>query len=233
MKKKSSPNLTIKDWNILDRPREKYLSKGFQSLSNAELLSLIVRNGSTHESAVEVCRKLLAKNSNNLDLLADCNTKEMMQVNGIGEVKAIAIQAAFELGNRRRAEKVLAHKKIKYPTEVVELMQDKIAHLKHEEFWAIFLNNSSIILGIDNFGKGSVGFTTVNISHLIKKGLDYNATGIILCHNHPSGDTRPSKQDLQLTINIKEAAHLLGINVIDHLILYKETFYSFNTEGQL
>ena len=233
MKKKKTQKLTIKNWNISDRPREKYIAKGFHSLSDAEIIAILIRSGTSHESAVEVGRNLLAQHQNNLNNIADLSIQDLMKIDGIGKVKAITIKTAFELGNRRRAEKIIHLKKINTSLDIVELMQDKIAHLKHEEFWVIFLNHRAKILGIDNFGKGGITTTAVDIRLIIKKAITYNATGIVVCHNHPSGDVKPSQDDQRLTMQIKEATTYLNIRFLDHLILYKDSYYSFAGEGML
>jgi len=233
MKKKLPQKLTIKNWDVSDRPREKYIEKGFHSLSDAEIIAILIRSGTLRESAVEVSRNLLAQHQNNLNNIAELSIQDLMKIDGIGKVKAITIKAAFELGNRRRVEKVTHQKKIQSPEDIVELMQDKIAHLKHEEFWVIFLNNSSKVLRIDNFGKGGWTSTSVDIRLIVQKSITYNATGITVCHNHPSGDVRPSEEDLRLTKHLKQATEYLNIKFIDHLILHKDNYYSFVSENLL
>ena len=227
MKKELPQKLTIKNWDLSDRPREKYIEKGFQSLSDAEIIAILIRSGTLRESAVEVSRNLLAQHQNNLNNIADLSIQDLMKIDGIGNVKAITIKAAFELGNRRRSEKIIHQKKIHSVLDIVELMQDKIAHLKHEEFWVIFLNQNSKILGIDNLGKGGLTTTSVDIRIMIQKAIACNATGIIVCHNHPSGEVKPSQQDCYLTAQIKQATEYFNIRFIDHLILHKDSYYSF------
>ena len=233
MKKKPSPKLTIKNWNLSDRPREKYIEKGFRSLSDAEIIAILIRSGSARETAVAVSQNLLAQYDNNLNNIADLSVQDLMQFDGIGEVKAITIKAAFELGSRRRAEKITHLQKIQSPLDVVELMQDKIAHLKHEEFWAIFLNQNSRILAIDNLGKGGITSTSVDVRLIIKKAIACNATALMVCHNHPSGEVRPSPDDQRLTMQIQQATEYLNIKFLDHLILHKDSYYSFQNEGML
>jgi DNA repair protein RadC len=233
MKKKLPQKLTTKNWDISDRPREKYIEKGFQSLSDAEIIAILIRSGSAQESAVAVGRNLLAQYQNNLNNIADLSVQDLMKINGIGEVKAITIKAAFELGNRRRAEKITHLKKIQSPLDVVELMQDKIAHLKHEEFWVIFLNQNSKILAIENLGKGGITSTSVDVRLIVKKAILCNATALMICHNHPSGEVKPSPDDQRLTMQIQQATEYLNIKLLDHLILHKDSFYSFHEEGKL
>lgn len=229
----NNAKLTIKKWGISERPREKYLYKGFQSLSDAELVAILIRSGSQDESAVDVGRRLLKMNDGSLNQLADMTIEELMTVPGIGEVKAITIKTVFELGQRRRSEKVTDKKKIKFATDIVELMQDKIAHIVHEEFWVIFLNQASKIQKVENFGKGGMTATTVDIRLIMKKALNYNATALLLCHNHPSGDVVPSEQDIRLTNQVRDAAMLFNIKLLDHLVLNKDNYFSFQAEGLL
>jgi len=233
MMKKQSQKLTIKNWDVTERPREKYLEKGFQSLSDAEIIAILIRSGTLRESAVEVSRNLLAQHQNNLNNIADLSIQELMKVDGIGNVKAITIKAAFELGYRRRSEKIVHQKKIYTTTDIVELMQDKIAYLKHEEFWVIFLNQNAKILSIENFGKGGITSTSVDVRLIIKKAISCDATGIVVCHNHPSGNVNPSSKDIQLTSQIVQAATYLNVNFLDHIILYKDSYFSFRDEGRL
>lgn len=233
MEKLESRKLKISDWSLNDRPREKCLEKGFHSLSDAELIAILIRNGSSDESAVDLGKRILSMNGNSLNALADMNLQELLRIYGIGTVKAITIKAAFELGQRRRSEKITVRKRIKFASDIVELMQDKIAAIPHEEFWVVFVNQSTKILGIENFGKGGLTSTTVDIRMIVKRALECNATGLLLCHNHPSGEVMPSAHDRLLTQQIKEALQLFTIKLLDHLILYHDIYYSFQAEGLL
>ena len=228
-----SKKLTINNWSVSDRPREKYMEKGFQALTDAELIAILIRNGSPEESAVDLGIKLLKMNKNSLNALADMALQELMNVRGIGEAKAISIKAAFELGQRRRADRVASSKKITLATDIVELMQDKIANIVHEEFWVLFINQGSTILKIENFSRGGLTSSVVDPRLIIKKALEYNATGIFLCHNHPSGNMKPSREDLSITQKIGDAVRLFDITLVDHLILHKDKYYSFAAEGKL
>ncbi len=233
MNKNLPQKLTIKEWDTSDRPREKYLEKGFSSLSDAELIAILIRSGSSKESAVEVSRNLMAQHQNNLNRIADLSIQELIRIEGIGKVKAVTIKAAFELGNRRRSEKIIHQKKIKCASDLVELMQDKIAYLMYEEFWVIYLSQASRILGTENLGKGGLTSTIVDVRMIMKKAITYNATAIMICHNHPSGEVKPSQQDRKLTESIKQAAEYLNIRLLDHIILYRDSFFSFDSEGML
>jgi DNA repair protein RadC len=229
----SQKKLIILNLNDSDRPREKYLAKGSNSLSDAELIAIILRSGSGKESVTDLSRRLLLAGENSLKNLSDMSLSDLMKVHGIGQVKAVTIRAAFDLGARIRVEKVTKQKKITCTTDLVELMQDKIANIPHEEFWAVFVSQSSAILGMENIGKGGLTSTTVDVRMIMKKALECSATGILLCHNHPSGNIKPSNQDINITCQIKEAADILNISILDHLIINKDNYFSFNAEGMI
>jgi DNA repair protein RadC len=224
---KTPSKLTIPDWAIQDRPREKFLSLGFPSLSDAELIAILLRSGTKSESAVDVARNLLSECNHNLNQLSDKKLDKLLKINGIGKVKAITLLVAFELGKRCRAAVVEQKRKIVTPTDLLELMQAKNACLTTEEFWVIFVNQGSFLLGLENFGKGGLTSTSVDIRLIMQKALELKATGFFLCHNHPSGDIEPSKKDLALTFQIKEAALLFSIQLLDHVVICKEDYYSF------
>jgi len=225
--------LTIPDWAVQDRPREKYLSSGFPSLSDAELIAIILRSGTKSESAVDVARNLLAGCRNDLNRLSEIPINKLLKINGIGKVKAITLLVAFELGKRCRVATVEQKRRIDTTSDLVELMQTKNARLSYEEFWVVFVNQGSFVLGVENFGKGGITSTSVDIRLILLKALELKATGIIMCHNHPSGDLYPSKIDMALTIQMKEAAFLLSIQLLDHVIIYKEDFFSFSDSNML
>ena len=230
---KNENKLTIPQWAISDRPREKFLTKGKASLTDAELIAILLRNGSSDESALDLAKRLLALNQNSLNLLAEKSTGELTEISGIGTVKAITIQAAFELGQRRRAEKVTKQRKISSSADILELMQGKLANLKHEEFWAIYLNQGAALLRMENIGKGGLTSTTVDVRLIMKRAIELSATAIVLCHNHPSGELKPSQQDIQLTQQIKKATEMLNISLLDHIIIHNDNCYSFLEDGIL
>lgn len=225
--------LTIPKWDKSDRPREKFLEKGHSALSDAELLAILLRTGSTHESALDLAKRILSSNENSINKLAEKSIADLTKINGIGIVKAITLQTAFELGLRRRAEKVEKKKKITTSLDILEIMQTKLTSLTHEEFWAIYLNQAANVMQISNIGKGGLTATTVDIRLIMKIAIEHSSTAIILCHNHPSGDVRPSQADIKLTQQIKEAAELFSIRILDHLIVHKDNYYSFFAEGLL
>jgi DNA repair protein RadC len=225
--------LTITQWGVSDRPREKYLSNGFSHLSDAELIAILLRNGSSSESAVELAKSILNKHDNSLNKIADLSVKQLTQFNGVGQVKAITLLTAFELGRRRTVEKIKDQDRILSPQDLCHFMQDKNGFKPHEEFWAIFVNQNSNILGSQLIGQGGLTATSVDIRLIIKTALELSATGLFVCHNHPSGQLKPSQADKTLTQQLKEATNLLNIQLLDHVIVYKDSCYSFFEEDIL
>jgi DNA repair protein RadC len=225
--------LTIKEWSVQDRPREKYAKNGAVALSDAELIAILLRTGNTAESAVDLAKKLLATSGNSLNALSDMSLRDLSRIKGIGQAKAIALLTAFELGKRIRAEKVEESLQILNSRDVVNLMQDKIAHLDHEEFWAIYLSQANRILQTCQISKGGISSTGVDTRIVIQEAVLNKATQIILCHNHPSGSVRPSRADIQLTEKLHHAAELMDLILVDHIIIHKERYYSFVEEGRL
>jgi DNA repair protein RadC len=226
-------NITIKNWNTDDRPREKLIDKGCLALSDAELVAILIGSGNRQESAVGLAKRILASVDNNIQTLAKLSIEELMLFNGIGEAKAVSIITALELGKRRRLEKALELKKMTSSKIVFEIMQPLIGDLKHEEFWVLYLNNSNVILSKQCLSKGGLTGTLVDTRLVFKPALAQLATGIILCHNHPSGTLVASASDKQLTNKIKLAGETLDIKVLDHLIITEKTYFSFADEGLL
>jgi DNA repair protein RadC len=219
--------LTIPDWAIQDRPREKFLVSGFSSLSDAELIAILRRSGTVRESAVDVARNLMSVCNNNLNTLSEMSLKELLKINGIGKVKAITLLVAFELGKRCRAAIVEQKRKIKTASDLLDLLQIKNANIGYEEFWVVFVNQGSFLRGTENFGKGGLTSTSVDVRLILKKALELQATGLFICHNHPSGELYPSKTDVALTAQLKEAALTMNIQLLDHIIICKEDYFSF------
>lgn len=224
---------TIKNWAQDDRPREKLLSKGRGSLSDAELLAILIGSGSRNESAVDLCKKILARSEFSLSELGKLSVSQLMGFKGIGEAKAVTIIAALELGRRRRTEEALEKKKITSSNSVFELMQPIIGELPHEEFWIIYLNNSNKVIDQLQLSKGGITGTLVDVRLALKKALELGATSIIITHNHPSGALTPSNADIQLTQKLKTAAESLDIKILDHLIVTEKSYFSFADEGLL
>jgi DNA repair protein RadC len=230
MKKDYVP-FTIKNWALNDRPREKLLQKGKLALSDAELIAILIGSGNTDESAVDLSKRILSETKNNLNLLGKLSAQQLMVYKGIGEAKAISIIAAMELGRRRRTEDALELLKITSSNSVFELLQPIIGELPHEEFWILYLNNSNKIIEKLAISKGGITGTLVDVRITLKKALELGATGLILAHNHPSGNLNPSEADKQLTTKLKIAAESIDIKVLDHLIVTEKSYFSFADEG--
>ena len=228
-----STSFSIKNWSQADQPREKLLYKGKAALSDAELVAILIGSGNRNESAVDLCKRILASVDNNLSDLGKLSIKQLMEFKGIGEAKAISIAAALELGRRRRGEEALEKKKITSSKSVFELMQPLIGELQHEEFWIIYVNNSNKVIQKNQLSKGGITGTLVDVRLVLKSALEVGATGLILAHNHPSGTLKPSEADKQITNKLKIAAESLDIKVLDHLIITEKAYYSFADEGIL
>ncbi|MCF7569551.1 DNA repair protein RadC [Sabulilitoribacter arenilitoris] len=226
-------SFSIKNWAQDDQPREKLLYKGKRVLSDAELVAILIGSGNREESAVALCKRILAAVDNNLSKLGKLSVEELMAFKGIGEAKAITITAALELGRRRRGEEALKKNKITSSASVFELMQPIIGELKHEEFWIIYLNNSNKIIQKSQLSKGGITGTLVDVRLVLKNALQVGATGLILAHNHPSGTLKPSEADKQITNKLKTAAQILDIKVLDHLIITEKAYFSFADETLL
>jgi DNA repair protein RadC len=223
----------IKNWSQDDQPREKLLYKGKSTLSDAELVAILIGSGNRSESAVDLCKRILASVDNNLSELGKLSTIQLMEFNGIGEAKAVTIAAALELGRRRRGEEALEKKKIISSESVFELMQPIIGELEHEEFWIVYLNNSNKVILKNQLSKGGITGTLVDVRLVLKNALEVGATGLILAHNHPSGALKPSKADKQITSKLQVAAESLDIKVLDHLIVTENAYFSFADEAIL
>lgn len=220
----------ITNWSEDDRPREKLMLKGKDSLSDAELLAILIGSGSRNESAVALSQRILA-NVGGLNSLAKLSIDQLMKFKGIGEAKAVTIIAALELCARRRSEKAVEMPKITSSKKAFELMQPIIGDLSHEEFWVLFLNNSNNVISKAQLSKGGIGSTIVDVRLVFKLAFEKCATALILCHNHPSGSLIPSDADKQITRKIREAGSKLDVKVLDHLIITETKYYSFVDEG--
>jgi DNA repair protein RadC len=221
----------IKSWAEADRPREKLLLHGRHTLSDAELLAILLRTGTKNHSAVNVARDLLIESGNDLTILSRLNAREMAKIKGIGLVKAVTLVAALELGRRRREAEALKKEKIASSKDVCDLMQPHLADLIHEEFWILLLNRANHIILKKNVSSGGISGTVVDPRLIFKAAIEHNASGIILCHNHPSGNTKPSEADIQLTRKLRDAGKNLDIDILDHLIIAGQQYYSFADEG--
>ncbi|MCF6347176.1 MAG: DNA repair protein RadC [Flavobacteriaceae bacterium] len=220
-------SISIKNWKEDDRPREKLILKGKTTLSDAELIAILIGSGSREESAVDLAKRILTFTNNNLNELAKLSVNDLTQFKGIGEAKAIAVITALELGRRRRLEEALIRPKIKSSKAVFDIMQPIIGELSHEEFWVLYLNNSNKIIYKNQLSSGGITGTLVDVRILFKKALELSSVAVILCHNHPSGSLKPSKSDLDLTKKIQEAGKILDIKILDHLLITEKAYFSF------
>lgn len=226
-------SISIKNWSEDDQPREKLMLKGKSVLSDAELIAILIGSGSKNESAVELSKKILASVGNNLNELGKLNLSQLCNFKGIGEAKAVTIIAAMELARRRRSEEVIELTKITSSKIIFEIMQPIIGELPHEEFWVLYLNNANKVIAKNQLSKGGMTGTVVDVRIIFKSALESGAVAIVLCHNHPSGNLKPSEADKEITKKVKIAGKSLDINVLDHLIVTQNGYYSFADEGIL
>ncbi len=224
-------SFSIKNWSQDDQPREKLRDKGKAILSDAELVAILIGSGSREESAVDLCKRILASVDNNLNALGKLSIKQLMEFKGIGEAKAISITAALEIGRRRRLEEGLKLEKITSSRSVYDIMQPILGELPHEEFWILYLNNSNKVIQKNQLSKGGITGTLVDVRLVLKNALETGATALILCHNHPSGTLKPSQADKDITQKLKTAAQSLDIKVLDHLIVTEKAYFSFADEN--
>jgi len=227
----SNEKLSIKNWSDKDKPREKLLEKGRQILSDAELLAILIGSGNRNESAIDLCKRILNQSENNLNELAKFSVQDLMKFKGIGEAKAISIIAALEIGRRRKSTEVLEKTSVNSSKDLYHYIRPELEDLPHEEFWVILLNHQHKIIGKQLIGRGGVSQTTADIKLIFKIALEKLASAIILCHNHPSGNMKPSKSDIVLTEKVKSASEVLTINLLDHIIVGDSTYYSFADNG--
>lgn len=222
---------SIKNWSESDRPREKLVAQGKKILSNAELMAILIGSGSRSESAVSLCKRILASVGNNLNEVAKLNVQQLTNFKGIGDAKAISIVAALELGRRQQAQAAPVQPTITSSKDVYNYMQPLLGNLNHEEFWVLFLNNSNKVVHRKMISSGGQTGTVVDIRLILKTAFEFGAVAMILAHNHPSGSLRPSQADKTTTINIAEAGKTVTIKVLDHLIVTEKNYFSFADEG--
>ncbi|MPQ45472.1 DNA repair protein RadC [Marinifilum sp. N1E240] len=223
--------LSIKDWALEDRPREKLMYNGVKSLSSAELLAIIIGSGNRNQSAVELSKSILSSCNNDLNNLAKKSIHDLMKIRGIGEAKAIAIISALELGRRQRAFQSKQKQKVSCSQDAFELFLPYVENIGHEEFWVLFMNRANKIVEIKNVSSGGITGTVFDIRLILKDALQLEAVNLILCHNHPSGNLSPSAADKDITNKAKEAAKLMNIDILDHIIIGDNQYYSFADEG--
>ena len=223
---------SIKTWSLDDRPREKLIEKGAQSLSNAELLAIILGSGSKDESAVDLAKRILNFAHNSLSDIGRLGIEDLMQFKGVGEAKAVALCSAFEVA-RRRKEEIVDKVRITSAKDVYSLISPFVSDLNHEEFWVLYLNRANIVLRKEKVSSGGISGTVVDQKMILKKALLNLSSSIILVHNHPSGNSKPSLADKKVTQKMKSACEMLEINLLDHLIIAGNAYYSFADELEL
>lgn len=224
---------SIKNWAEDDRPREKLLLKGQRALSDSELLAIIMGSGSKNESAVELAKRILHSAGNNWNHLSKLTVKDLCKFKGIGEAKATGIITALEIGRRRAAQGILEKPKIGSSHDAFLLFQSLIGDSNVEEFWVLYLNQGNFVVRKEQISKGGINQTAVDLRVILKTAVEEMATGMILGHNHPSGNNSPSEADKALTKKIKNAGTQLDIDVLDHLIVTQKSYFSFADEGIL
>ena len=226
--------LTIREWAEDDRPREKMLKKGMQSLSDAELLAILIGSGNKDESAVELSRRILRECKDNLNELAQLSISDLCKrFKGIGEAKAVTIQSALELGKRRKTQDVLERKTLRFSRDYLELFEPILIDLPHEEFWVALLNNALKVIEVKQLTQGGMTQTIVDVPMLLRMALEKSASGIVVAHNHPSGSNYPSTDDMNITRKIKSGCDAVGIHFFDHIIVAKGKYYSFADNGKI
>ncbi len=226
-------SLKITDWAIEDRPREKLIQKGSSSLSDAELLAILISSGTKNKSAVDLGRELLGMVNNNLNALGKLSVSDLVKIKGIGSARSVTIAAALELGRRRKLAEGPEVPQIKCSKDVADIFQPLLSDLVHEEFWILFLNRSNKVINRMKLSQGGISGTVTDVRMVMKKAIEYLASGIIVCHNHPSGNLNPSESDTKITQKIKEAGNLMDIQLLDHLIISEKEYYSFADNGLL
>jgi DNA repair protein RadC len=224
---------SIKQWAKDDRPREKLLLKGAENLSDSELLAILIQNGTRNKSAVELAKEVMQLSKNNLVEMGKLSLKELMKIPGIGEAKAITIAAALELGRRRQSSEPLQKPVINSSREIAEFFKGRLSDKRHEVFAVLYLNRANKVNHFEIVSEGGITGTVADPRTILRKALESDAVNIVLCHNHPSGSLKPSRQDEELTLKIKEAARFLDIRVLDHIIVSETGYYSFADEGLL
>ena len=226
-------NLSIKNWAIEDRPREKLMEKGEEALTNAELLAILIGSGTLKKSAVDLMSEILGACDGKLSQLSLMTIDELMSYNGIGEAKAITIKAAAEIGRRRAMENSQSRTPLTNAADTYAVMHPIMQDLDHEEFWVLLLNNQARLIKKVRLSMGGITQTAVDVRHILRAALMANATSMVVCHNHPSGSLKPSSDDCHLTECIKQAAQTMNIRLIDHVIITDGNYYSFADNGKI
>ena len=230
MPQKLRPYLTIKEWAEEDRPRERFLTHGSRFLSHAEILAILLGSGSRNQSALSLAQGILSAYEHDLKALSESQVGELLGFPGIGKAKAVSLLAAFEMGRRIHASPVSKRESVQDSEAAYAALQRKFGKLLHEEFWILYLNNANAVLSISQLSKGGITGTVVDIRLILKQALQCGAVGLIVAHNHPSGQLKPSRSDIALTQKLAKAATLVDIKLLDHLIITESSYFSFADE---
>ena len=225
--------ISVKDWALEDRPREKLMLNGALALSDSELLAILIGAGTREKSAVDVCKDILADVDNDINKLARHAVSDLTKYKGIGPAKAITIVAALELGRRRKNTGAKEIKKITCSRDAYQVLYPKLTDLNHEEIWALFLNRSNRVESTMRVSEGGISSTVLDVRLVLREALNRYASGIILAHNHPTNNCMPSEQDIRITAKLKEAAKIMDVSLLDHLILCGDNYYSFADENMM
>ena len=225
--------LNINQWAEEDRPREKLMRLGADALTNAELLAILIGSGSTKETAVELMKRVLNECNNNLNTLGKMSIRDLCEFNGVGEAKAITILAACELGKRRSREKAELRPDLGSATAIYNYMHPRMQDLDTEEAWILLMNQNYKLLKAERLSHGGITETAVDVRVIMKEALLHNATIVALCHNHPSNNPHPSRDDDQLTDRIRKACDIMRIHFLDHIIICDGIYYSYKEQGKL
>jgi DNA repair protein RadC len=226
-------HIPIKSLSEDDRPREKLFRLGRHTLSDAELIAIILNSGNKTETSVQLAQRMLAENNNSINSLAKLTVNELRKYTGIGLAKAVTVAAAFELGRRRPVTDFETKVKITSSKVAYEILSQFLSDLPHEEFWILILNRANKVVKKECISKGGITSTVVDPRLICKSAIENNASGIILAHNHPSGQLVPSREDKTITKRLKEALQLFEILLLDHIIVGDQDYYSFGDEGEM
>jgi DNA repair protein RadC len=226
-------NYSIKEWAKDERPREKLRSFGPESLTNSELLAIMIQSGTRHKTAVDLAKEILLLGKNNLHSLGRLSVRDLMKIRGIGQAKAMTIAAALEFGRRRQAAESIEKKTVKHSQDIAGYLQSLLRDHQREVFGVVFLNQANKINHFEIISQGGITGTVADPRIVLKKALQEDAVNLILCHNHPSGNLRPSRADEELTQKLIEACRFFDIKVLDHIIVGEDGYFSFADEGIL
>ena len=225
--------LRIKEWAEEDRPREKMLLKGVSSLSDAELIAILIGSGNSDETAVQLSQRILGSVSNNLNTLGKLSVKELMVFKGIGEAKAITVAAAMELGRRKSVAEPVKRETVRSSNDAFLIFYPILCDIPHEELWVALISRAGKVIEKVKISQGGIGETSADLRFIMKAAINSTCHGVILCHNHPSGNTQPSPQDDILTSRLSKATQLMNMQLLDHIIISDKYYYSYADEGRL